>query len=99
MEQEQTLKTINIQLSHGQIKWLDDNKGSESRSCLLRLIVSERMERGCITMDIKKNCLAFPSTGVLLPFKIKDPIKTGDEIIHLHAHNCSRKYPLKNLQV
>jgi len=45
MEQEQTLKTINIQLSQGQIKWLDDNKGSESRSCLLRLIVSERMEK------------------------------------------------------
>jgi len=24
MEQEQTLKTINIQLSQGQIKWLDE---------------------------------------------------------------------------
>jgi len=45
MEQEQTLKTINIQLSQGQIKWLDDNKGSESRSCLLRLIVNEKMEQ------------------------------------------------------
>ena len=45
MEQEQTLKTINIQLSQGQIKWLDKNKGSESRSCLLRLIVSEKMEQ------------------------------------------------------
>ena len=45
MEQEQTLKTINIQLSQGQIKWLDDNKGSESRSCLLRSIVYERMEQ------------------------------------------------------
>ena len=45
MEQEQSLKTINIQLSQGQIKWLDDNKGSESRYCLLRLIVSERMEQ------------------------------------------------------
>ena len=44
MEQEQTLKTINIQLSQGQIKWLDDNKGSESRSCLLRPIVTETME-------------------------------------------------------
>ena len=39
------LKTINIQLSQGQIKWLDDNKGSESRSCLLRLIVNEKMEQ------------------------------------------------------
>ena len=45
MEQEQALKTINIQLSQGQIKWLDDNKGSESRSWLLRLIVAERMEQ------------------------------------------------------
>ena len=45
MEQEQTLKTINIQLSQGQIKWLDDNKGPESRSCLLRSIVSEKMEQ------------------------------------------------------
>ena len=45
MEQEQALKTINIQLSQGQIKWLDDNKGAESRSCLLRLIVAERMEQ------------------------------------------------------
>ncbi len=45
MEQDQSLKTINIQLSQGQIKWLDDNKGSESRSCLLRLIVSKEMEK------------------------------------------------------
>jgi len=45
MEQEQILKTINIQLSQGQIKWLDDNKGSESRSCLLRLIVNEKMDQ------------------------------------------------------
>ena len=45
MEQEQILKTINIQLSQGQIKWLDDNKGSESRSCFLSLIVAERMEQ------------------------------------------------------
>ena len=45
MEQKQTLKTINIQLSQGQIKWLDDNKGSESRSCKLRQIVAEKMEQ------------------------------------------------------
>ena len=53
MEQEQTLKTINIQLSQGQIKWLDDNKGSESRSCLLRLIVSERLNKYQILKLIK----------------------------------------------
>ena len=45
MEEEQTLKTINIQLSQGQIKWLDKNKGSESRSCLLRSIVSEKIKK------------------------------------------------------
>ncbi len=45
MEQDQSLKTINIQLSQGQIKWLDDNKGSESRSCLLRFIVAKEMEK------------------------------------------------------
>ncbi len=45
MENDQILKTINIQLSQGQIKWLDDNKGSESRSCLIRLIVNEKMDQ------------------------------------------------------
>jgi hypothetical protein len=29
----------------------------------------------------------------------KDPIKTIGRIIHLHAHNCLKKYLPKNLQV
>ena len=45
MEKDQILKTINIQISQGQIKWLDDNKGSESRSWLIRLIVNEKMDQ------------------------------------------------------
>ena len=45
MEKDQILKTINIELSQGQIKWLDDNNGSESRSCLIRLIVNEKMDQ------------------------------------------------------
>tara|TARA_R100001082_G_scaffold20424_1_gene9931 strand:- start:43 stop:186 length:144 start_codon:yes stop_codon:yes gene_type:complete len=45
METDQKLKTINIQLSNSQIKWLDDNKGSESRSCFLRLVLNEKMEQ------------------------------------------------------
>ena len=38
-------KPIQVYLEEEQIQWLDDNKGSESRSCLLRLIVSEKMEQ------------------------------------------------------
>ena len=43
--QQKTKKAIQIYLEEDQIKWLDDNKGSESRSCLLRLIVNEKMEQ------------------------------------------------------
>ena len=43
--QQKPKKAIQIYLEEEQIQWLDDNKGSESRSCLLRLIVAERMEQ------------------------------------------------------
>ena len=46
MEQEQILKTINIQLSQGQIKWLDDNKGPElKRGGVIRNLIREKMEQ------------------------------------------------------